>query len=50
MDPDRSQTWQGGRGGARKKPRGTRFHGNDHVVMATRKTVFLWPDQDCGWI
>ncbi len=27
--------------GHRKKSWGTRFHGNQHVVMATKKTVFL---------
>ena len=34
------QTWQGGQGQARKKPRGTRFHGNHHVAMATKKQCF----------
>ncbi len=34
---DGHQTWQGGRGRARKKPRGARFHGNHPVAMATKK-------------
>ncbi len=37
---DLHQTWQGGRGRARKTPRGTRFHGNQFVAMATKKDDF----------
>ena len=44
---DMHQTWQEGRGWARKVPRGTRFHGNRLVAMATK---YLWPDQDCSWM
>ena len=50
LQTDLHQTWQGDRGQARKTPRGTCFHGNHRVVMATKKTVFLWPDQHCGGI
>ncbi len=46
---DRHQTWQEGRGGERKKPRGTH-----HVVMATEKTaVFMIRSGlslDIGWV
>ena len=41
LQTDGHQTWQGGRDRAQKKPRGTRFHGNHHVVMATKKGVFM---------
>ncbi len=44
------QTWQEGRGRARKKSPRTRFHGNKFVAMATKKTEFLWSDQDFGWM
>ena len=47
---DLHQTWKEGRGWTRKTPRGTRFHGNQFVAMATKKMVFLWQDQDCGWV
>ena len=39
---DWHQTWQESRGGAQKKPRGTRFHGNHHVVMATKKKLCFY--------
>ncbi len=34
---DGHQTWQGGRGWARKKSREFRFHGNPFVAMLARK-------------
>ena len=40
LQTDGYQTWQGGRDQAHKKPRGTCFHGNHHVVMATKKMCF----------
>ncbi len=46
---DLHQTWQGGWGCTRKTPRETCFHGNQHVVMATRKTVFLMARSALGW-
>ena len=50
LQADGHETWQEGWGRAQKKSRGSRFHGNHHVVMATKKTVFLGPDQHCGGI
>ncbi len=41
---DRDQTWQDGRGRVWAEPKGIGFHGNLHVVMATKKRLFLWPD------
>ncbi len=37
LGADRGQTWQGGRGRARKKSGEVRFQGNDLVAMLTRK-------------
>ena len=47
LQADGHQTWQEGQGRAQKKSRGTRFHGNQCVAMATKKRkCFLWPDQN----
>ena len=40
LQADQHQTWQEGRGQTRKTPRGTRFHGNQCVVIATKKGDF----------
>ncbi len=37
LGADGDQTWQGGRGWARKKSGEVRFQGNDLVAMLTRK-------------
>ncbi len=50
LQTDWRQTWQGGRARTQKGPCRTRFHGNHHVAMATKKMVFLWLNQDSGWI
>ena len=49
LQTDLHQTWQGGQGQAWKTPHRTCFHGNHHVVMATKKTVFLMARSALWW-
>ncbi len=49
LQTDGRQTWQEGRGRARKKHGGVCFHGNHHVAMATKKGAFYGQIRTMVW-